>query len=80
MVLIVLQPVMFPKSLRGYVERAMARCNNDVEIAAFQAVMKEVSFVLDESIFYSYVSLIERVFVCLHLCGVSSICVYILCV
>ncbi|KAK4790458.1 hypothetical protein SAY86_017762 [Trapa natans] len=32
----------FPKSLRGYVERALARCKNDAELAACQAVMKEM--------------------------------------
>jgi hypothetical protein len=35
---------MFPKSLRGYVERALARCKDDKQMAACQAVMKEVSF------------------------------------
>lgn len=38
-----LQPGMFPKSLRGYVERALARCKDDGQMAACQAVMKEVS-------------------------------------
>ncbi|KAK6145309.1 hypothetical protein DH2020_022129 [Rehmannia glutinosa] len=37
-----LKPVMFPKSLRGYVERALARCKNDRQKAACQAIMKEV--------------------------------------
>jgi len=37
---------MFPKSLRGYVERALARCKDDKQMAACQAVMKEVSFTL----------------------------------
>lgn len=32
----------FPKSLRGYVERALARCKDDVQLAACQTVMKEV--------------------------------------
>ncbi|KAI4384451.1 hypothetical protein MLD38_002607 [Melastoma candidum] len=32
----------FPKSLRGYVERALARCKGDAQIAASQAVMKEI--------------------------------------
>lgn len=35
---------MFPKSLRGYVERALARCKDDTQMAACQVVMKEVSF------------------------------------
>lgn len=34
---------MFPKSLRGYVERALARCKDDNQMAACQVVMKEVS-------------------------------------
>ncbi|KAL0349227.1 UNVERIFIED_CONTAM: SAC3 family protein A [Sesamum angustifolium] len=33
---------MFPKSLRGYVERALARCKNDRQKTACQAVLKEV--------------------------------------
>ncbi|XP_042013471.1 SAC3 family protein A-like [Salvia splendens] len=37
-----LKPAVFPKSLRGYVERALARCTNDKQKAACQAVMKEV--------------------------------------
>ena len=37
---------MFPKSLRGYVERALARCKDDKQMAACQAVMKEVSFLV----------------------------------
>ncbi|KAL0456683.1 UNVERIFIED_CONTAM: SAC3 family protein A, partial [Sesamum latifolium] len=36
------QPGMFPKSLRGYVERALARCKNDRQKTACQAVLKEV--------------------------------------
>ncbi|XP_019192322.1 PREDICTED: SAC3 family protein A-like isoform X1 [Ipomoea nil] len=32
----------FPKSLRGYVERALARCKDDSEMASCQAVMKEI--------------------------------------
>ncbi|KAG8390019.1 hypothetical protein BUALT_Bualt01G0039700 [Buddleja alternifolia] len=32
----------FPKSLRGYVERALARCKNDAQKTACQAIMKEV--------------------------------------
>lgn len=32
----------FPPSLRGYVERAMARCKDQVQMEACQAVMKEV--------------------------------------
>lgn len=38
-----LQTGMFPKSLRGYVERALSRCKDDTQMAACQAVMKEVS-------------------------------------
>jgi hypothetical protein len=38
-----MQPGMFPRSLRGYVERALARCKDDTEMAACQAVLKEVS-------------------------------------
>ncbi|KAL0376975.1 UNVERIFIED_CONTAM: SAC3 family protein A, partial [Sesamum calycinum] len=37
------QPGMFPKSLRGYVERALARCKNDRQKTACQAVLKEFS-------------------------------------
>ncbi|XP_011091492.1 SAC3 family protein A isoform X1 [Sesamum indicum] len=37
-----LKPGMFPKSLRGYVERALARCKNDRQKTACQAVLKEV--------------------------------------
>lgn len=37
------QPGMFPKSLRGYVERALARCKDDTQMAACQSVMKEVN-------------------------------------
>ncbi|KAH6761965.1 SAC3/GANP/Nin1/mts3/eIF-3 p25 family [Perilla frutescens var. hirtella] len=37
-----LKPGMFPNSLRGYVERALARCKNDRQKAACQALMKEV--------------------------------------
>ncbi|MCI32723.1 leukocyte receptor cluster member-like protein, partial [Trifolium medium] len=37
-------PGMFPKSLRGYVERALARCKDDKQMAACQAVMKEILF------------------------------------
>jgi len=33
---------MFPKSLRGYVERALARCKDDKQKEASQVVMKEV--------------------------------------
>ncbi|XP_050385646.1 SAC3 family protein A isoform X2 [Argentina anserina] len=33
---------MFPKSLRGYVERALARCKDDNQMAACQVVMKEI--------------------------------------
>ena len=39
---------MFPKSLRGYVERALARCQDDKQMEACQAVMKEVSVTLKE--------------------------------
>ncbi|KAF5467208.1 hypothetical protein F2P56_017057 [Juglans regia] len=38
----VLKPGMFPKSLRGYVERALSRCKDDTQMAACQAVMKEL--------------------------------------
>ncbi|GFQ06436.1 leukocyte receptor cluster member 8 homolog [Phtheirospermum japonicum] len=37
-----LKPGMFPKSLRGYVERALARCKSDRQQSACQAIMKEV--------------------------------------
>ncbi|XP_075083904.1 SAC3 family protein A isoform X2 [Nicotiana tabacum] len=37
-----LKPDAFPKSLRGYVERALARCKDDAEMVSSQAVMKEV--------------------------------------
>ncbi|CAL5365737.1 unnamed protein product [Camellia sinensis] len=36
-----LKPGTFPKSLRSYVERALARCKDDTQMAACQAVMKE---------------------------------------
>ncbi|KAL2323874.1 hypothetical protein Fmac_022932 [Flemingia macrophylla] len=38
----ILKPGMFPKSLRGYVERALSRCKDDKQMAACQAVMKEM--------------------------------------
>ncbi|XP_020235314.1 SAC3 family protein A isoform X2 [Cajanus cajan] len=38
----ILKPGMFPKSLRGYVERALARCKDDKQMAACQTVMKEM--------------------------------------
>ncbi|XP_062154759.1 SAC3 family protein A isoform X2 [Alnus glutinosa] len=38
----ILKPGMFPRSLRGYVERALARCKDDTEMAACQAVLKEM--------------------------------------
>lgn len=38
----VLKPGMFPKSLRGYVERALARCKDDAQMGASQVVMKEI--------------------------------------
>ncbi|KAK7310285.1 hypothetical protein RJT34_07698 [Clitoria ternatea] len=38
----ILKPGMFPKSLRGYVVRALARCKDDKQMAACQAVMKEM--------------------------------------
>ncbi|KAL3521005.1 hypothetical protein ACH5RR_019154 [Cinchona calisaya] len=38
----ILKPGMFPKSLCGYVERALARCKGDAQMAASQAVMKEI--------------------------------------
>ncbi|XP_073017293.1 SAC3 family protein A [Primulina eburnea] len=37
-----LKPGMFPKSLRGYVERALARCKDDRQLAACQVLMKEL--------------------------------------
>ncbi|XP_051121214.1 SAC3 family protein A [Andrographis paniculata] len=36
------KPGVFPKSLRGYVERALARCKNDRQKAACQVVLKEL--------------------------------------
>ncbi|KAL5569181.1 hypothetical protein UlMin_025756 [Ulmus minor] len=36
------KPVAFPASLRGYVERALARCKDDIQKAASQDVMKEM--------------------------------------
>ncbi|GMH13338.1 hypothetical protein Nepgr_015179 [Nepenthes gracilis] len=36
------KPVMFPASLRGYVERALARCKDERQMAACQDVMKEM--------------------------------------
>ncbi|CAN4105902.1 unnamed protein product [Withania somnifera] len=36
------KPDTFPKSLCGYVERALARCKDDTQMAASQAVMKEI--------------------------------------
>ncbi|KAL6580819.1 hypothetical protein OROMI_006742 [Orobanche minor] len=36
------KPGMFPKSLRGYVERALARCKSDRQKTACQTIMKEV--------------------------------------
>ncbi|KVI09767.1 SAC3/GANP/Nin1/mts3/eIF-3 p25 [Cynara cardunculus var. scolymus] len=38
----VLKPGVLPKSLRGYVERALARCEDDRQMAACQDVLKEV--------------------------------------
>ncbi|XP_027104574.2 SAC3 family protein A isoform X2 [Coffea arabica] len=38
----ILKPGMFPKSLCGYVERALARCKGDAQMVASQAVMKEI--------------------------------------
>ncbi|VFQ62895.1 unnamed protein product [Cuscuta campestris] len=38
----ILKPTVFPKSLRGYVERALARCKDDAQMAACQDVMKEI--------------------------------------
>ncbi|CAK9155090.1 unnamed protein product [Ilex paraguariensis] len=35
-------PGMFPKSLRGYVERALARCKDDTQMVACQVALKEV--------------------------------------
>ena len=37
-----LQPGMFPKSLRGYVERALARCKDEKLMTSCQSVLKEV--------------------------------------
>ncbi|KAI7756091.1 hypothetical protein M8C21_006506 [Ambrosia artemisiifolia] len=37
-----LKPGMLPKSLRGYVERALARCKDDKQMAACQDILKEV--------------------------------------
>lgn len=37
-----LKPDTFPKSLCGYVERALARCKDDTQMVASQAVMKEI--------------------------------------
>ncbi|KAK2979310.1 hypothetical protein RJ640_013274 [Escallonia rubra] len=37
----ILKPGMFPKSLRGYVERALSRCKDDMQKIACQAAMKE---------------------------------------
>lgn len=38
----ILKPGMFPPSLRGYVERALARCKGEMQMAACQTVLKEV--------------------------------------
>ncbi|KAL6986680.1 hypothetical protein U1Q18_048083, partial [Sarracenia purpurea var. burkii] len=35
-------PGMFPKSLHGYVKRALARCKDDTQMASGQVVMKEI--------------------------------------
>lgn len=48
-----LQPGMFPKSLRGYVERALARCKDDTQKAASQAYMKEVNHMILSYFFFS---------------------------
>ncbi|KAL0539282.1 hypothetical protein IC582_023478 [Cucumis melo] len=37
-----LKPGMFPKSLRGYVERAMARCKDEKLMTSCQSVLKEM--------------------------------------
>ncbi|PIA56320.1 hypothetical protein AQUCO_00700568v1 [Aquilegia coerulea] len=37
-----LKPGMFPASLRAYVERALARCKNDLQKTACQTIMKEM--------------------------------------
>ncbi|MFS7950004.1 putative proteasome component (PCI) domain-containing protein [Helianthus anomalus] len=37
-----LKPGMLPKSLRGYVERALARCRDDKQMSACQDILKEV--------------------------------------
>ncbi|KAJ7976234.1 SAC3 family protein A [Quillaja saponaria] len=37
-----LKPGMFPKSLRSYVEKVTARCKDDIQMAACQAVMKKM--------------------------------------
>ncbi|KAK9283539.1 hypothetical protein L1049_011786 [Liquidambar formosana] len=38
----ILKPGMFPMSLSGYVERALARCKDEAQRAACQALMKEM--------------------------------------
>ncbi|CAK9315155.1 unnamed protein product [Citrullus colocynthis] len=38
----VLKPGMFPKSLRGYVERALARCKDEKLMTSCQSVLKEM--------------------------------------
>lgn len=44
------QPGVFPNSLRGYVERAFARCKDDMQKAACQAIMKEVCTLVNEKL------------------------------
>ncbi|CAA3013617.1 Hypothetical predicted protein [Olea europaea subsp. europaea] len=46
----VLKPGVFPNSLRGYVERAFARCKDDMQKAACQATMKEVYTLVNEKL------------------------------
>ena len=41
---------MFPPSLRGYVERALARCKGEMQMAACQTVLKEVSYLVKKAI------------------------------
>lgn len=55
---------MFPKSLYGYVERALARCKGDAQMAASQAVMKEVSNLLH--LFITYFALAASIELLVH--------------
>ncbi|XP_052108300.1 SAC3 family protein A-like [Arachis duranensis] len=45
------QPGMFPKSLRVYCERAFARCKDEKQMAACQAVMKEMKAIVDGTLY-----------------------------